>query len=90
MDEKVRELLELVFRKCVLITTRTKADVFFSYDAHINCYTISYYLKGYQEQPNNSIYTDVVSKINMENLQRTSEELDKLWELTEEKNLRKN
>ena len=88
MDEKTRELLELVFRKCVIISERSKTDVWFNYSPHANCYCIEYCLHGWKNSE--LINMDVVTTINYENLQKSSKELDNLWALIEENNLKTN
>lgn len=92
MDEKLRELLELVFRKCLIITAKSKTDVWFNYSPHTNSITIDYVLTGYkhgENEFNDYKYIALSETISQVSLTRISKELDKLWVLIEENNLKK-
>lgn len=91
---KKEDLLLKVFRKCYYISTHSKCDVFFDYSPHCNFYSVYYYKEGWGVSKNpfylHRINGDVNDTITIDNLTRTYQELNKLWELIEENNLKKN
>lgn len=84
------DLLAKVVKKCCEISTNSKTDVFFRYDPHVDTYDVEWVLNGWTGQNDEYTYLNTITHISMNNLENTLKELDKLWELIEESNLRIN
>ena len=79
-------LISEIFKKCYFITTHSKCDVFFSYSAHVDFYTVYYYLNGWTKH-DEPVFLNNSSYIKITNLKNTMKELEKIWALIEENNL---
>lgn len=92
MSEK--DLICKIFEKCYFISTNSECDVFFDYAPHCKQYSIHYYLHGYTDELDYTYITrrnktECYLDINIENLIYTLGELNELWQLIEESNLKK-
>ena len=68
------KLLGKVAQKCYEITQKGKYHVFFSYEAHVDAFTIRCYAGGWAEEKD-PIYITFLEHITEENLKNALEEL---------------
>lgn len=68
------KLLGKVTQKCYELTQKGKYQVFFNYEAHIDTFTIYYYVGGWAEEKD-SIYIAHLEYTTEENLKNALEEL---------------
>ena len=68
------KLLGKVAQKCYEITQKGKYQVFFSYEAHIDTFTIRYYVDEWAEEKD-PIYISFLEHITKENLKNALENL---------------
>ena len=71
------KLLGKIAQKCYEITQKGKYHVFFSYEAHINAFTIRYYVGGWDTEKD-PIYIAFLEHITKENLKNALEKLKDL------------
>ena len=78
--DRLRSVLSL----CMKISATTKADCFFDYSPHVNCYGVHIYRNGWEEGAH-AEYVDLQSDIISENLMVTRDKLLKIYEELKEK-----
>lgn len=74
---KIAELFGEVAKKCYIISTNSKAVVFFDYSAQVKSYTVTIHPNGWKRDE----YGDEIAflkDINTLNLKKTIKKLDKL------------
>lgn len=88
MDKKITadawDMLHSVLDWCMGISNTTKADCFFDYAPHVNCYGVHIYRNGWEEGAE-AEYVDLSSDINEENLMKTIAELRHIESVLREK-----
>lgn len=78
------DALHSVLELCMTISQLTKADCFFEYAPHVNCYSAHFYRDGWADGANPE-WVDMNTDITEENLQKTITRLiDLLVELAKE------
>lgn len=75
-----QELILKVLEKCYFISNNSECDVFFSYSPHVNFYEVCYHLEGWK-QNESGVYINISTDVNVKNLTKTLQELDKLWKI---------
>lgn len=75
-----QELILKVLEKCYFISNNSECDVFFSYSPHVNFYEVCYHLEGWK-QYESGVYINISTDVNVKNLTKTLQELDKLWKI---------
>lgn len=70
-------LLSKIAQKCYEITQKGKYQVFFNYEAHIDTFSVHYYIEGWTEDKD-LIYIVHLEHITKENLKEALEKLKDL------------
>ena len=75
------KLLGKVAQKCYEITQKGKYHVFFSYEAHIDTFTIKYYVGGWDKEkdPINIVFLGIITKENLKNALEELKGLENEW-----------